>query len=65
MRPENPISADAPRLLTIRETCQVLRIHENTIYRWIQRGLLPATKIGRDWRIDSRVLNQILEAGQK
>jgi len=41
-----------PPNYTVQELCQYLRVHENTVYRWISDGVFPnAFQIGRDWRI--------------
>lgn len=39
-------------LLTVEEVAQRLKLNPQTVRRWIRRGTLPATKIGRkEWRI--------------
>jgi len=37
--------------MTLLRAAQVLRVHPNTIYRWIKDLGLPASKVGRVWRI--------------
>jgi excisionase family DNA binding protein len=39
-------------MLTLREVCQLLRVHPSTVYRLIKTGKLPAFKIGRDFRFN-------------
>lgn len=42
----------AEELLTVKEAAKRLKIHPQTIRRWIRRGLLRASKVGpRQWRI--------------
>ena len=42
----------AEELLTVREAARRLKIHPQTVRRWIRRGLLRASKVGlRQWRI--------------
>jgi putative molybdopterin biosynthesis protein len=43
-------------VLTLRETAERLRIHPETVRREINRGKLPAYKIGRHLRIEERDL---------
>lgn len=35
---------------TLKETCILLKIGDSTVRRWIKEGLLPARRIGRDYR---------------
>ena len=39
------------RLLTVREVAEVMRVSNMTVYRLIKTGLLPATRVGRGYRI--------------
>ena len=39
-------------LMTLEEVAKYLRVTKKTIYRFLERGLIPATKIGRQWRFD-------------
>ncbi len=39
-------------LMTLREVAGYLRVTEKTIYRLLERGKIPATKVGRQWRFD-------------
>ena len=45
-----PFPHNAP-YLTVKEASEVLRVCPKTVRRWISAGILPATRIGRDWRI--------------
>jgi len=38
-------------LMTVNDAADVMRVHRNTIYKWIRSGKLYAFKIGRAWRI--------------
>jgi PTS system nitrogen regulatory IIA component len=38
--------------LSVREAAQLLNVPENTVYRWIQKGELPATKIHDQYRLN-------------
>ena len=51
----------ATELLTVDEVAARLRLNPQTVRRWIRRGTLPATKIGRkEWRIKADDLEQRL-----
>jgi excisionase family DNA binding protein len=40
----------APAIMTVQELARYLRVHVMTVYRMIQRGDLPAARVGRGWR---------------
>jgi excisionase family DNA binding protein len=42
----------ASTLVTVPEAARVLRVHANTIRRWITNGTLRASKVGGKYRID-------------
>jgi excisionase family DNA binding protein len=42
--------ASEPEVLTVKEVCDLLRIHRSTIYRLVRQGRIPSFKIGKDWR---------------
>lgn len=41
---------DLPEILTIEEVARYLRVSERTVYDWVQKGELPAGKLGSSWR---------------
>jgi excisionase family DNA binding protein len=46
------------RVLTVGELAGYLRVHRSTIYRLVKKGLLPAFKIGSDWRFNTEAIDQ-------
>lgn len=38
-------------MLTVREVATYLRVSRVTVWRWCQKGILPASRVGRNWRI--------------
>ena len=48
------------KILTIREAAQVLKINEHTAYRYAKEGKIPATRVGRSWRVMEEVLEKWL-----
>ncbi len=48
-------------MLTVREVADYLRVSRVTVWRWCQEGILPASRIGRNWRIRRDDLLQLLE----
>jgi len=49
------------RWITVRETATRLSVHEMTVRDWVNRGLVPAVRIGRTIRVDLRRLEADLE----
>ena len=47
-------------MLTIREVAEYLHVVKITVYRMIDRGDLPAVKVGRVWRISQQDLQAYL-----
>lgn len=45
-----PFPANAA-YLSVKETAGLFRVSTKTVLRWIKAGSLPATRLGRDWRI--------------
>jgi excisionase family DNA binding protein len=52
-----------PRLLTIKEAAEHLRVCTKTVYRMIKSGQLPAVIAGRQKRIRERDLRAYLDRG--
>lgn len=37
-------------LMTIEEVASYLRLSKDTVYRMVQKGKIPASKVGMQWR---------------
>jgi excisionase family DNA binding protein len=46
----NDAAAASPRLMTLRQAAAFIGVHPNSLRTYVRTGLVPATKIGRDWR---------------
>lgn len=46
----------APRLATVKEYAEIYRVHEQTVYQWIQQGAVDAIKRGAGRRRIVRIL---------
>ncbi len=42
--------------MNVRETANLLRISQRTVYRLIESGQLEAVRIGKQWRIPTKKL---------
>ena len=47
---------DLPEILKPTEVAEFLCIHKNTVYKLIKRGVLPAFRVGKSWRISRQDL---------
>ncbi len=57
--------ADCPPVLTVAEVARLLRISLNSTYLAIQRGELPAARVGRRLLIARDTLERFLTAEPK
>lgn len=48
-------------LLTVHEVADLLKTSRQQVRKMIHSGLLPAARIGREWRVDPRYLQGFLE----
>jgi len=48
-------------LLTTEQAAQLLNVHVNTILRWIKEGRLPTSKIGREYRIPRKAIENRIQ----
>ncbi|MBI1882384.1 MAG: helix-turn-helix domain-containing protein [Chloroflexi bacterium] len=53
-----PISPD--ELLTIAEVAIYLKLSRRTAWRWCKSGQLPAVKVGHQWRVTRRDLENFV-----
>lgn len=53
--------------LTVPEAAQELRVHEETVRRWLQAGRLKGSKLpGRgDWRVPQSEIDRVLMTGER
>ena len=50
------------RLLTVMEVADLMRVSNMTVYRLIKGGSLPAIRVGKNYRIRERDVEQYLAA---
>ena len=56
-----------PKLMTVQETADYLRVHPTTIGRLVKRRQIPAFRIGNGWRFSVEAIDRWrleLEDGQ-
>jgi excisionase family DNA binding protein len=42
--------ADDQEVLTVKEVCELLRVHPSTVYKLVRQGKLPSFRVGSEWR---------------
>jgi len=52
-----------PRLLTIQEVADILRIHARTAYRLVKDGSIGAIRVGTQWRVTEDALHEYVARG--
>lgn len=55
------MSADEPKVYSVKETAQILKTSRQQVRRMIQNEELAAVKVGREWRIPVERLEEFLE----
>lgn len=45
-------------LMTVQKLADYLNCHKRTIYRMLERGNIPATKLGRQWRFNQALIDK-------
>lgn len=46
-----PLDPSGSRFLTIAEVAAMMRVSKMTVYRQVHEGRLPATRVGRSFRV--------------
>lgn len=49
------------KLLTVKETADILSLSEYTIREWLKSGKISGIKIGRGWRIKEEDIESLTE----
>jgi excisionase family DNA binding protein len=47
-----------PKILTVREVSEYLRVHPATIYRLLRSKQIPGFLLGSDWRFDLNAIDR-------
>ncbi|WP_211296220.1 helix-turn-helix domain-containing protein [Mycobacterium aquaticum] len=54
------IEVDSDLVLTAEETADYLRVSLNTALKLLREDVIPAAKVGRQWRVSRRALDEFL-----
>ncbi len=58
---EKTVSTAEKGVMNIREVADYLGVHTSTIYKYAQQGIIPAFKIGSDWRFSAKHIDQWID----
>ena len=50
-------------ILTCAEVATLLKLHLKTVYKLVEDGTIPGTRIGRSWRFDRGEIEALLKKG--
>ena len=45
-------------VLTVKEVCEILRVHPATVYKLTRQGKIPSFRIGTDWRFRTDLIER-------
>jgi excisionase family DNA binding protein len=49
-------------ILTIRQVAGLLKIHRVTVYKLTEKGMIPASRVGKSWRfLKSEIMKHFVE----
>lgn len=51
------------RWLSVGDICAYLGVSNDTVYRWIERHGMPASRVGRLWKFKKAQVDTWVEAG--
>jgi excisionase family DNA binding protein len=52
-----------PELYSLNEAATLLGVHHTTLRRMVQRGEIPAVRVGKLWKFSRRAVEEWIEAG--
>ena len=52
---------DKTQFLTVKEAAEILKLNIMTVYEYIRRGQLRALKLGRNYRIGIKEVNEFIK----
>jgi len=55
------VSRVKKKVMNLREVAGYLGVHRSTIYKYAQKGSIPAFKIGSDWRFPKKHIDQWID----
>ena len=45
-------------ILTVKEICELLQVHQSTVYKLVRQSKIPSFRVGSDWRFRRDVIER-------
>ena len=55
---------ETDRWLSVEEIAKHLGVSKETIYRWVGKGKIPASKVGRQWKFKMTLVDEWVLSGE-
>ena len=55
---------ETDRWLSVEEIAKHLGVSKETIYRWVEKGKIPASKVGRQWKFKMTLVDEWVLSGE-
>ena len=52
------------RYLLVKDICKYLNVSDETIYKWIRDGFIPAHRVGKRWMFDKDEIDCWVKSGK-
>jgi excisionase family DNA binding protein len=56
--------ATQDRWLSVEDIAEHLGVSKESIYRWLERGKIPAHRVGKQWRFQAEEVNDWVRRGE-
>jgi excisionase family DNA binding protein len=53
-----------PKVMTVNDLADYLRVHRSTVYRLLKNRQLPAFRVGSDWRFTTEAIDRWRISGE-
>lgn len=48
-------------IYTLDEVSEMLKVTKRTLYKYLSEGKLPASKVGREWRVTEEQIKEFMQ----
>lgn len=55
---DKEIEIEDMEIMDVKAASEYLKIKEPTLYKYLQRGIIPAFKVGSFWRLEKSLLDE-------
>jgi len=51
------------KMFSVEQIANKFQVHKRTVRRWIKTGQLSAYKVGRQWRVPEKAIEDFIKSG--